>query len=181
MFFQDIPPRLLSAELVGTHIQLHHHQQILANTTGTKSNHGHHIHSQVSLFNFSLLYSSDLTANVFSYRSLYRRSLKLSLDWSIRRDIWRPQALNIRELFEANRDVKEPRQLRVWKTRSFAPVLMDGRMDGWMEDWRYGSWKIILQEAEETLERWKHPDPYRAPTAPGGNYQILRLPQMCNF
>lgn len=34
--FQDIPPRLLSAELVGTHIQLHH-QQILANTTGTKS------------------------------------------------------------------------------------------------------------------------------------------------
>lgn len=84
-------------------------------------NHGHHIHSQVSLFNFSLLYSSDLTANVFSYRSLYRRSLKLSLDWSIRRDVWRPQALNIRELFEANRDVKEPRQLRVWK---FAPSLL---------------------------------------------------------
>ncbi|PUU81587.1 hypothetical protein B9Z19DRAFT_971370, partial [Tuber borchii] len=79
--------------------------------------------------------------------SLYRRSLKLSLDWSIRRDVWRPQALNIRELFEANRDIKEPRQLRV-----------------------------ILQEAEETLERWKHPDPYRAPTAPGGSKYERNIP-----
>jgi NADH dehydrogenase (ubiquinone) 1 beta subcomplex subunit 9 len=25
-----------------------------------------------------------------------------------------------------------------------------------------------MQEAEALLERWKHPDPYRPPTAPGG-------------
>ncbi|RPA95026.1 putative NADH dehydrogenase [Choiromyces venosus 120613-1] len=80
-------------------------------------------------------------------KSLYRRSLKLSQDWCIRRDIWRSQALNIRELFEANREVKEPRQLRV-----------------------------ILQEAEEALERWKHPDPYRAPTAPGGSKYERNIP-----
>ncbi|KAK6360760.1 hypothetical protein TWF730_006884 [Orbilia blumenaviensis] len=45
--------------------------------------------------------------------SLYRRALKTSLDWSVRRDIWRPQALAIRQLFEANKDVRAPKQLQV--------------------------------------------------------------------
>lgn len=45
--------------------------------------------------------------------SLYRRSLKLALDWAVHRYIWRGQALYIRSLFEANRDVREPRQQRV--------------------------------------------------------------------
>ncbi|KAK6527872.1 hypothetical protein TWF281_009140 [Arthrobotrys megalospora] len=45
--------------------------------------------------------------------SLYRRALKTSLDWTVRRDIWRPQALAIRQLFEANRDVRAPKQLQV--------------------------------------------------------------------
>ncbi|MCJ1260088.1 hypothetical protein MMC24_007928 [Lignoscripta atroalba] len=71
--------------------------------------------------------------------SLYRRCLKLSLDWAVHRYIWRGQALYIRSLFEANRDVREPRQQRV-----------------------------LFQEAEALLERWKHPDPYHPPTAPGG-------------
>ena len=45
--------------------------------------------------------------------SLYRRSLKLALDWAVHRYVWRGQALYIRGLFEANKHVTEPRQQRV--------------------------------------------------------------------
>lgn len=54
---------------------------------------------------------SRLIAN--SRRSLYRRALQQSLSWTVRRDLWRVQAMNIRDLFEANKDVTEPRQLSV--------------------------------------------------------------------
>ncbi|KAM0798755.1 hypothetical protein BDR22DRAFT_891147 [Usnea florida] len=79
--------------------------------------------------------------------SLYRRSLKLALDWTVHRNLWRGQAQYIRSLFEANRDVREPRQQRV-----------------------------IVQEAEALLEKWKHPDPYRPPTAPGGSKYERNIP-----
>lgn len=55
--------------------------------------------------------------------SLYRRSLKLALDWAVHRYLWRGQAVYIRSLFEAKRDVREPRQQRVGhagRTRLFA-------------------------------------------------------------
>ncbi|KLJ05671.1 NADH dehydrogenase (ubiquinone) 1 beta subcomplex 9 [Blastomyces silverae] len=71
--------------------------------------------------------------------SLYRRSLKLALDWAVHRHLWRGQAVYIRSLFDANRNVREPRQQ-----------------------------KILLRETEKLLDEWKHPDPYRAPSAPGG-------------
>ena len=45
--------------------------------------------------------------------SLYRRSLKLALDWTVERALWRGQALYIRSLFEANREITNPRQQRV--------------------------------------------------------------------
>lgn len=44
---------------------------------------------------------------------LYRQSLKLALDWSVHRYLWRGQALYLRGLFEANRAVTEPRRQRV--------------------------------------------------------------------
>lgn len=44
---------------------------------------------------------------------LYRRALKLSLDWTIERRLWRGQAMYIRSLFEAQRNVREPRQTKV--------------------------------------------------------------------
>lgn len=47
------------------------------------------------------------------YSSLYRRSLKLSLDWAVHRSVWRGQAVYIRSLFEANKDVRDPRQQQV--------------------------------------------------------------------
>ncbi|KAK2797384.1 hypothetical protein FQN51_008555 [Onygenales sp. PD_10] len=72
--------------------------------------------------------------------SLYRRSLKLSLDWAVQRNLWRGQAVYIRSLFDANKHVRDPRQQ-----------------------------KVLFQETEKLLQEWKHPDPYRAPTAPGGS------------
>ncbi|KAL1596109.1 hypothetical protein SLS59_008100 [Nothophoma quercina] len=73
--------------------------------------------------------------------SLYRQSLKLALDWSVHRYLWRGQAVYLRGLFEANRNVTEPRQQRA-----------------------------LITETENLLEKWKHPDPYRPPTAPGGTF-----------
>ncbi|ROW00133.1 hypothetical protein VSDG_03420 [Cytospora chrysosperma] len=71
--------------------------------------------------------------------SLYRRSLKLALDWAVHRNLWRGQAIYIRSLFEANRNITNPRQQRA-----------------------------LLKETEKLLETWKHPDPYLPPMAPGG-------------
>ncbi|EKD15694.1 hypothetical protein MBM_06322 [Drepanopeziza brunnea f. sp. 'multigermtubi' MB_m1] len=34
----------------------------------------------------------------------------------------------------------------------------------------------LFQEAEGLLEAWKHPDPYHAPTAPGGSKFERNLP-----
>ncbi|KAJ7632091.1 hypothetical protein B0H17DRAFT_961827, partial [Mycena rosella] len=72
-------------------------------------------------------------------QSLYKRTLKNSLDWTISRHDWRRKAMEIRAQFEHNRDVTDPRQLA-----------------------------RVLEQAEAKLAAWKHPDPYIAPTAPGG-------------
>ncbi len=64
----------------------------------------------------SLIASHVAITHTDSLRSLYRRSLKLSLDWCVHRYIWRGQALYIRSVFEANRNVREPRQQRVGGT-----------------------------------------------------------------
>lgn len=58
------------------------------------------------------LYTTTNPANGCS-SSLYRQSLKLALDWTIHRHLWRGQAMYIRSLFEANKHVTQPRQQRV--------------------------------------------------------------------
>jgi hypothetical protein len=58
----------------------------------------------------------DALILTYTHRRLYRRALKLSLDWAVHRYLWRGQALYIRSLFEANRNVTEPRQRRVRPT-----------------------------------------------------------------
>ncbi|KAI5858101.1 NADH dehydrogenase 1 beta subcomplex subunit 9 [Tricharina praecox] len=88
-----------------------------------------------------------MSATRSAVMSLYRRALNTSLHWTVRRDLWRVQALNIRDMFEANRDVTDPRQL-----------------------------SKLLQETEKTLQKWKHPDPYVAPTAPGGSKYERNMP-----
>ncbi|CAG8764903.1 587_t:CDS:2, partial [Acaulospora morrowiae] len=71
--------------------------------------------------------------------SLYKRALKTSLNWYIFRELWRPKALEIRSRFEANKNVKSFKHL-----------------------------KSILEETEAELFRFRHPDPYKYPTAPDG-------------
>ncbi|PQE13288.1 hypothetical protein CJF31_00008288 [Rutstroemia sp. NJR-2017a BVV2] len=83
--------------------------------------------------------------------SLYRRALKLSLDWCVNRNLWRGQALYIRSLFEANKHINDPRQQRA-------------------------SSLALYKETEDLLMKWKHPDPYRPPTAPGGSKYERNLP-----
>ncbi|KAI5361722.1 Putative complex 1 LYR protein [Septoria linicola] len=78
---------------------------------------------------------------------LYRRSLKLALDWAVHRHVWRGQAMYIRSLFEANKQITQPRQLTA-----------------------------LIEETQSLLEKWKHPDPYRPPTAPGGSKYERNLP-----
>ncbi|KAF8646381.1 hypothetical protein AX16_007247 [Volvariella volvacea WC 439] len=72
-------------------------------------------------------------------KSLYKRYLNNALDWTVRRDLWRQQALQIRAEFERNRDVQDPRALAA-----------------------------ILEKAEADLASKKHPDPYIPPMFPGG-------------
>ncbi|KAI9844498.1 MAG: hypothetical protein M1837_005581 [Sclerophora amabilis] len=93
--------------------------------------------------------------------SLYRRSLKLALDWSVHRHLWRGQAVYIRGLFDANRHIQDPRQQRVHSQSPFQSPLRYKGADFWMQ--------VLFQETEDLLEKWKHPDPYCAPTAPGGS------------
>ncbi|EHY58299.1 hypothetical protein HRR83_004841 [Exophiala dermatitidis] len=90
---------------------------------------------------------ASINPHVKAVRSLYRRSLKLALDWAVQRNLWRGQAVYIRSLFDANRNVKDPRQQR-----------------------------ILFNETEKLLDKWKHPDPYRPPTAPGGSKYERNLP-----
>jgi len=36
--------------------------------------------------------------------------------------------------------------------------------------------QAIIEETEQLLNTWKHPDPYRPPTAPGGSKYERNLP-----
>ncbi|KAI5779180.1 hypothetical protein DFH27DRAFT_567684 [Peziza echinospora] len=95
----------------------------------------------------SLRRSQAMSASRQLALSLYRRSLKLSLSWCVRRDNWRQQAVQLRHLFELNRHVTDPRILRG-----------------------------LLADTEAQLEKWKHPDHYVPPTAPGGSKYERNVP-----
>ncbi|KAG0202506.1 hypothetical protein BGX28_004994 [Mortierella sp. GBA30] len=72
-------------------------------------------------------------------QSLYKRSLKTAQDWYIDTNLFRRKAVELRIQFDANKNVKHPRQIA-----------------------------SLVQEAERQLKELRHPDPYIAPTAPGG-------------
>ncbi|KAF4620062.1 hypothetical protein D9613_004997 [Agrocybe pediades] len=95
--------------------------------------------------------SSPATAFTSAHRiyvkGLYKRSLKNALDWTIRRDLWRAEAMQIRAEFESYRNVTDPRTLAQ-----------------------------VLNEAEARLEKFRHPDPVIPPTAPGGTKWERNLP-----
>ncbi|KAK2757837.1 hypothetical protein FQN54_004243 [Arachnomyces sp. PD_36] len=101
-------------------------------------------------------------SSVKTVSSLYRRSLKLALDWAVHRHLWRGQAVYIRELFDANKHIRDPRQQKVHPMPPIPPHLRTALTPMTIV-------QVLFQETEKLLETWKHPDPYRAPTAPGGS------------
>jgi NADH dehydrogenase (ubiquinone) 1 beta subcomplex subunit 9 len=38
--------------------------------------------------------------------------------------------------------------------------------------------QILFNETEKLLEKWKHPDPYRPPTAPGGKPAVCQWTEL---
>ncbi|KAJ9060683.1 hypothetical protein DSO57_1000239 [Entomophthora muscae] len=71
---------------------------------------------------------------------LYKRSLLLARDWIIDYRRWRVEAITIRQRFEANRMVQDPKRKRA-----------------------------LLDKAEDELQKFAHPNPYIYPTAPEGS------------
>ncbi|KAI9363822.1 hypothetical protein BD770DRAFT_440263 [Pilaira anomala] len=84
-------------------------------------------------------------------QSLYKRSLKLSLDWYIQRDLWRQKALAIRAQFEQNKALTNPKEIQA-----------------------------VVQNAEKELQEWAHPDPYKFPMGPEGTKWERNLPPIVN-
>ncbi|KAI8076478.1 uncharacterized protein B0P05DRAFT_546023 [Gilbertella persicaria] len=84
-------------------------------------------------------------------QSLYKRSLKLSLDWYIQRDLWRQKALQIRAQFDQNKHVANPKEIQA-----------------------------LVQKAENELKEWAHPDPYKLPMGPEGTKWERNLPPIVN-
>ena len=62
---------------------------------------------------------------------LYRRSLKDLLSWAIDRPLWREKALELRDRFDANKAIKDPR------------VALK-----------------VLEEGEAEYQKYRHPQPY---------------------
>ncbi|KAI9273613.1 hypothetical protein BY458DRAFT_508366 [Sporodiniella umbellata] len=80
-------------------------------------------------------------------QSLYKRSLKLSLDWYIQRDLWRQKALQIRAQFEHNKHITNSKETQ-----------------------------RLIQQTEKQLQEWAHPDPYKLPLGPDGTKWERNLP-----
>ncbi|OAY65127.1 NADH dehydrogenase [ubiquinone] 1 beta subcomplex subunit 9 [Ananas comosus] len=71
---------------------------------------------------------------------LYRRALKDTLNWAVHRHIFYQDASDLREKFEAYRHVEDLDTI-----------------------------DRLISEGEATYEKWRHPDPYIVPWAPGGS------------
>ncbi|KAF9360246.1 hypothetical protein BGX26_010047 [Mortierella sp. AD094] len=73
-------------------------------------------------------------------QSLYKRSLKTAQDWYIDTNLFRRKAVELRMQFDANKNLRQPRQIAQ-----------------------------VIETAERQLTELRHPDPYIAPTAVGGS------------
>lgn len=78
---------------------------------------------------------------------MYRRVLKSQLDWAVDRSLFNEVALETREAFRKNMNVREPQQL-----------------------------EKLISNAERRLEMYAHPDPYKAPVNPGGSKWQRNIP-----
>ncbi|KAK1296655.1 NADH dehydrogenase [ubiquinone] 1 beta subcomplex subunit 9 [Acorus calamus] len=73
-------------------------------------------------------------------RILYRKALKDTLNWSVHRYMFYPEADKLRQRFEANKNVEDLDTI-----------------------------DRLIEEAEVTYNKYQHPDPYIVPWAPGGS------------
>ncbi|KAI3728877.1 hypothetical protein L6452_17522 [Arctium lappa] len=73
-------------------------------------------------------------------RILYRRALKDTLTWAVHRHLFYPDADALRERFDANKNVED--------IDTIDRMIADG---------------------EGQYNKWRHPDPYIVPWAPGGS------------
>ncbi|KAK4284790.1 hypothetical protein QN277_001573 [Acacia crassicarpa] len=71
---------------------------------------------------------------------LYRRALRDTLNWAVHRHLFYDDASNLRERFEANRHVENLDTI-----------------------------DRLIEDGEATYNKWRHPDPYIVPWAPGGS------------
>ncbi|KAB2042938.1 hypothetical protein ES319_D02G252600v1 [Gossypium barbadense] len=73
-------------------------------------------------------------------RILYRRALKDTLNWAVHRHLFYQDASDLREKFEANKPVEDLDTI-----------------------------DKMIDAGEATYNKWRHPDPYIVPWAPGGS------------
>ncbi|XP_044489803.1 NADH dehydrogenase [ubiquinone] 1 beta subcomplex subunit 9-like [Mangifera indica] len=73
-------------------------------------------------------------------RILYRRALKDTLNWAVHRHLFYKDADDLRVRFEANKHVEDLDTI-----------------------------DRLIADAEATYNKWRHPDPYIVPWAPGGS------------
>ncbi|KAK4794446.1 hypothetical protein SAY86_012440 [Trapa natans] len=73
-------------------------------------------------------------------RILYRRALKDTLNWAVHRHLFYRDASDLRERFDANKNVEDLDTI-----------------------------DKIIYEGEASYNKWRHPDPYIVPWAPGGS------------
>ncbi|KGN61854.1 NADH dehydrogenase [ubiquinone] 1 beta subcomplex subunit 9 [Cucumis sativus] len=73
-------------------------------------------------------------------RILYRRALKDTLNWAVHRHLFYKDASDLRERFEAHRHVEDLDTI-----------------------------DRLIENGEASYDKWRHPDPYIVPWAPGGS------------
>ncbi|XP_028122658.1 NADH dehydrogenase [ubiquinone] 1 beta subcomplex subunit 9 isoform X2 [Camellia sinensis] len=73
-------------------------------------------------------------------RILYRRALKDTLNWAVHRHLFYQDASELRERFEANKNVENLEAI-----------------------------DRLIADGEASHNKWRHPDPYIVPWAPGGS------------
>ncbi|KAL6504561.1 NADH dehydrogenase [ubiquinone] 1 beta subcomplex subunit 9 [Orobanche gracilis] len=88
-------------------------------------------------------YVSRRAAQKERVRTLYRRALKDTLNWAVHRHLFYHDADALREKFEGNRQVMALQE----------DIELIDKM---------------ITSGEASYNKWRHPDPYIVPWAPGG-------------
>uniref|UniRef100_A0A7N2MZJ7 NADH dehydrogenase [ubiquinone] 1 beta subcomplex subunit 9 n=1 Tax=Quercus lobata TaxID=97700 RepID=A0A7N2MZJ7_QUELO len=106
-------------------------------------------------------YAARRAAQRERVRILYRRALKDTLNWAVHRHLFYQDASELRERFEVHKHVL------ISLSGVNVPELL-------------GDWFLVSREDPDTIDRmiedgeaqynkWRHPDPYIVPWAPGGS------------